>query len=387
MQVYFNIFLSLILIVGLSVDTLHSQSFTDSRDSNSYPYKKVDNLYWFTKSLDYKTSKSWCYDGNESNCSIYGRLYTYNEAKEICPEGWRIPTSDEVIGRDNTGNIWNDNAQELNPTYAGYRKTRDGGQFTGQNERFAIWCSYKGEGILAMNYKGRESFQCDGVDGGFGLSVRCVAESIPSASISSSDSYETKMNKQLKEFLSSSEIVTSSIPRSQAEYDGVYAISNNQYYELVSNKMSCHHFIFPNEGYSKRYRFWGEYPKVCYTRSGNRVALTSHPTKFILKGSHFTDDNINLMSINPVEVIKLAENHLYFHDGNSKWYDEGYAFLPSWDRATESYNKVEFRKKKISENHFEILITGQLSPSQSYMITCKDQIWIFTNSSDLKIVD
>ena len=37
---------------------------------------------------------SWCYDNNPSNCAKYGRLYTWEAAKQVCQSmggGWRLP--------------------------------------------------------------------------------------------------------------------------------------------------------------------------------------------------------------------------------------------------------------------------------------------------------
>ena len=41
----------------------------------------------------------WAYDNDESNVEIYGRLYTWHAATDsrcICPEGWHIPTVEEM---------------------------------------------------------------------------------------------------------------------------------------------------------------------------------------------------------------------------------------------------------------------------------------------------
>ena len=361
----------------------YCQTYLDKRDNNSYSYTEIDNLFWFTKNLNYDVNGSWCYN-DLSSCSSEGRLYTFEMAKDICPSGWRIPTSDELIGRDRTGNIWNNKGNKLNPSFSGYRRTKNGGEYKGKGERFAIWAEHKGNAVMASNYPNNESFNCDFVSGGFGLSVRCVTDQLPTGNSTPQISYEDKRSAGLQKFISKFEKTTTTISSSNAQYDGVYLIENGKYYELKENEMSCDHFIFPNEGYPNRYRFWGECPKVCYSLSANRTVLSKYPTKIILKGSHFLDKNIENLSLNPVEVVKLSPN-LYFHTGGSNWYDDGYAFLPEWNRKYEKYETIEFRKKKLGENHFEILISGELNEGKSYMITCKDKIWIFTNSNDLRI--
>jgi len=40
----------------------------------------------------------WSYEGDESNVAIYGRLYTWyaaTDSRNICPNGWHLPTSSE----------------------------------------------------------------------------------------------------------------------------------------------------------------------------------------------------------------------------------------------------------------------------------------------------
>jgi uncharacterized protein (TIGR02145 family) len=40
----------------------------------------------------------YCYEDAEPNCLRYGRLYTWETARQVCPslgDGWRLPTNDE----------------------------------------------------------------------------------------------------------------------------------------------------------------------------------------------------------------------------------------------------------------------------------------------------
>ncbi|MBR6453799.1 MAG: fibrobacter succinogenes major paralogous domain-containing protein [Fibrobacter sp.] len=69
-----------------------SESFTDSRDGQSYGVVKIGEQTWMAKNLNYATEGSACPDGDTRNCKRLGRLYTWAEAKTVCPEGWRLPT-------------------------------------------------------------------------------------------------------------------------------------------------------------------------------------------------------------------------------------------------------------------------------------------------------
>ena len=86
-----------------------SKYFCDTRDKQLYGYVRIANSQkaqvWMTKNLNYKTnSGSWCYSNSGSNCTKYGRLYTWSAATSACHPGWRLPsTSDwetlfEIVG-------------------------------------------------------------------------------------------------------------------------------------------------------------------------------------------------------------------------------------------------------------------------------------------------
>jgi uncharacterized protein (TIGR02145 family) len=150
----------------------------------------IGNYTWMTENINRKIGNSWCYDDNESNCDRFGRLYDWNTALEVCPEGFHLSSSSE----------WNDLTNAMGGSSVSAKKLKSnaangtnnygfsaelGGGWSSTDKKFVVggangywWTStessdsevvwrYVAHGIAAVGSKG------DG-DKGDGLSVRCV---------------------------------------------------------------------------------------------------------------------------------------------------------------------------------------------------------------------
>lgn len=76
--------------------------FLDTRDNQVYRTLVISNHVWTAQNINYEIESeendeinSWCYDNEPENCKKFGRLYTWEAAKKVCPEGWHLPTEDE----------------------------------------------------------------------------------------------------------------------------------------------------------------------------------------------------------------------------------------------------------------------------------------------------
>ncbi|ACX74722.1 conserved domain protein [Fibrobacter succinogenes subsp. succinogenes S85] len=74
----------------------------DKRDNQVYRTLVISNHVWTAQNMNYEIESdendeinSWCYDNEPENCKRFGRLYTWEAAKKVCPEGWHLPTEDE----------------------------------------------------------------------------------------------------------------------------------------------------------------------------------------------------------------------------------------------------------------------------------------------------
>ena len=68
-----------------------AQTYTDDRDARVYRYRRIASLDWMLQNLAYTGAGV-----TMANCEVmndpYGRYYTWDEAKTVCPAGWRLPS-------------------------------------------------------------------------------------------------------------------------------------------------------------------------------------------------------------------------------------------------------------------------------------------------------
>lgn len=160
-------------------------------------YKKVIivDQTWMAENLNYETAEgSYCYNNDPSNCTTYGRLYTWAAAMAACPDGWHLPTKAEFEtlitsagGSLDAGKAlksksdWNGSDDfAFSALPAGFRE--EDGQFLNKGDDASFWSSTEVDDrvyVIGMYDNEDGEYEDDGAyvlkrDKNYGRSVRCI---------------------------------------------------------------------------------------------------------------------------------------------------------------------------------------------------------------------
>ena len=79
------------------VSKVCTDSFVDERDGTEYCTTTIGTQVWMADNLQFASdSNAYINLSNPSTVNaVYGRLYTFSEANQACPNGWHLPTDEE----------------------------------------------------------------------------------------------------------------------------------------------------------------------------------------------------------------------------------------------------------------------------------------------------
>ena len=161
------------------------------------PKRMADGKEWTTHNLNVHTVPSYCYEGAESNCRQYGRLYTWESARRVCQslgDAWRLPTDgDWRQMAKHYGGVSEDSEDRGKAAYkallaggsSGFNASLGGGRSDdGQYSRLEAhgfyWTESEIDAASAWSYNfgkgGQALHRQSGVEKQRALSVRCVRE-------------------------------------------------------------------------------------------------------------------------------------------------------------------------------------------------------------------
>lgn len=183
----------------------------DERDGKIYPYSKVGETEWMRINLAWE-DKGVAFANSEAMTDVFGLYYSWEDAMEACPEGWRLPSEEDftnlalsqgVIAEPfanvkglagklmgdlyfNSEKMWeywpkvqitDDARLSFMPVGYGISTSTDKHRFDGYLEYAAFWTSseYAGKGVIRYIYYDKDVVYADAVSKkDIKANVRCI---------------------------------------------------------------------------------------------------------------------------------------------------------------------------------------------------------------------
>ena len=243
--------LLLTVVYGLN-KSLNYGSFKDSRDGQTYKTIKIGEQTWMAENMNYEMPDSYCYGDKALNCVNYGRLYSLKSANEVCPAGWRLPTSldwsvlifsiggESVAGKYlkstegwvGGGNGTDDYGFSALPAGAKYGESNYGAE--GKSAFFwgALGDSQNHTYAMVLDYYNAKAVVESEVAEHW-LSVRCVMAETPNSSSSAEQNSSAEQISSAESVSSSSVAAIPAARGSRMEGDFLIDLRDNQVYKTV----------------------------------------------------------------------------------------------------------------------------------------------------------
>ena len=191
----------LFLLWGGNLTAQDYDVFMDPRDGTAYQTVRIGQQVWMAENLKYAAkSPSAIYPNNSSLVDVFGRLYCWEAAQEVCPDGWHLPALKELdqladqLGGDKVAGAnmkkispywstkldeFSDNSSGFSGLPGGYLEDPQDTSFPFMGELGFFWsASEKSRGEAHFKYLNIDSEQFKTGSGSkeSGMSVRCLKD-------------------------------------------------------------------------------------------------------------------------------------------------------------------------------------------------------------------
>ena len=159
-------------------------TLTDPRDGQTYRTVKIGEQIWMAENLNYKTENSYCYRDADSNCTKFGRLYTWAAAMDsaakwsingyrcgsgtycfppypvrgVCPEGWHLPRKGEWNALIDVAGGKEEAGKALTSKNGWYESGTDAFGFSALSAGYRLDDDYHGEPFYSFETSDNASF-------------------------------------------------------------------------------------------------------------------------------------------------------------------------------------------------------------------------------------
>jgi len=164
-------------------------------EGTSYKILRIGEQIWMAENLrNVFGNDYWCYDNNNENCEKFGYLYTWENAKKVCPSGWKLPTErdwntlidnlggDEIAGgRLKSTTEWSNqnvdgtNESKFNSLPGGFRMDNGSYHFFGRASFYWLSDEFDNENGKYISLSGLHGqIVRKNAKKSYGFSVRCI---------------------------------------------------------------------------------------------------------------------------------------------------------------------------------------------------------------------
>ena len=191
---------TLFILLCFTLSAQEYGEFTDNRDGKIYQNVQIGNQVWMAENLHYISENAKVlYPNSYALSEVFGRIYSWEIACEVCPDGWHLPSNEEwkeladnLGGEDVAGakmkklsNYWislNEEATNVSGFSAlpgGYLEHPDDTTYVFMGDMGFFWSATdKSKSTAWFRYVKFDGNLLKAGNGGkeFGMSVRCLRD-------------------------------------------------------------------------------------------------------------------------------------------------------------------------------------------------------------------